>query len=83
MLFVLLITSLWVTEEPYQQSKLPLIFFLRYKNFRWFLENGYAVVFFHREESLKPYSRKFMHIFEHLQVNEEDGKVVGVFKDFF
>uniref|UniRef100_A0A914EGY7 DNA/pantothenate metabolism flavoprotein C-terminal domain-containing protein n=1 Tax=Acrobeloides nanus TaxID=290746 RepID=A0A914EGY7_9BILA len=43
----------------------------------WFLENGYAVVFFHREESLKPYSRKFMHIFEHLQVNEEDGKVVA------
>ncbi|VDD90875.1 unnamed protein product [Enterobius vermicularis] len=33
------------------------------------LENGYAVLFFHRTESLKPYSRKFGNLFEKLEVD--------------
>lgn len=43
---------------------------------RYFLEAGYAVIFFHREESLKPFSRQFPHLFEHLDV-DENGKVIG------
>ncbi|KAH7716957.1 DNA/pantothenate metabolism flavoprotein [Aphelenchoides avenae] len=41
----------------------------------YFLEAGYAVIFFHREESLKPFSRQFPHLFEHLDV-DENGKVI-------
>ncbi|CAK5071144.1 unnamed protein product [Meloidogyne enterolobii] len=40
----------------------------------YFLEKGYAVIFFHREESLKPYSRRYLHFFDHLDVTDE-GKV--------
>nr|CAD2192482.1 unnamed protein product [Meloidogyne enterolobii] len=40
----------------------------------YFLAKGYAVIFFHREESLKPYSRRYLHFFDHLDVTDE-GKV--------
>ncbi|KAE9415164.1 hypothetical protein Angca_003625, partial [Angiostrongylus cantonensis] len=35
----------------------------------YFLEAGYAVIFLHREESLKPFSRNFPHIFDSLRVD--------------
>ncbi|TKR77586.1 hypothetical protein L596_018528 [Steinernema carpocapsae] len=40
----------------------------------YFLEKGYAVIFFHRDESLKPFCRRFPHLFDHLKV-ENDGTV--------
>lgn len=40
----------------------------------YFLKAGYAVIFLHREESLKPFSRHYSHLFESLHL--EDGKVV-------
>ncbi|KAK0416737.1 hypothetical protein QR680_012653 [Steinernema hermaphroditum] len=41
----------------------------------YLLEKGYAVIFFHRDESLKPFCRKFPHLFERLTVTE-DGNVI-------
>ncbi|VDK20762.1 unnamed protein product [Anisakis simplex] len=35
----------------------------------YFLAKGYAVIFFYRDESLMPFSRKFPHLFENLEVN--------------
>ena len=43
----------------------------------YFLQQGYAVIFFHREESLKPFSRKYLHFFDHLDL-AEDGKVTVI-----
>uniref|UniRef100_A0A1I7XXX7 DFP domain-containing protein n=1 Tax=Steinernema glaseri TaxID=37863 RepID=A0A1I7XXX7_9BILA len=40
----------------------------------YFLDKGYAVIFFHREESLKPFCRRFPHLFDHLSLGE-DGSV--------
>jgi len=40
-----------------------------------FLESDYAVIFFHREESLKPFSRKYLHMFNNLDVTP-NGEVV-------
>ena len=42
----------------------------------YFLENDYAVIFFHREESLKPFSRKYPRLFDHLEV-APNGEVVA------
>ncbi|CAJ0941807.1 unnamed protein product, partial [Mesorhabditis belari] len=39
-----------------------------------FLRAGYAVIFFHREESLKPFSRKFVNLFADIEVI--DGKAI-------
>ncbi|KAI1728249.1 DNA / pantothenate metabolism flavoprotein domain-containing protein [Ditylenchus destructor] len=53
----------------------------------YFLEAGYAVIFLHREESLKPFSRKYTHLFDHLEViqnstvNNEPMVVVRDFPD--
>lgn len=49
-----------------------------FTGFRQLLENGYAVLFFHRTESLKPYSRKFGNLFEKLEV-DASGTVNGCF----
>ncbi|VDM41351.1 unnamed protein product [Toxocara canis] len=35
----------------------------------YFLAKGYAVIFFHRDESLMPFSRKYARLFENLEVN--------------
>ncbi|CAJ0597428.1 unnamed protein product [Cylicocyclus nassatus] len=40
----------------------------------YFLKAGYAVIFLHRDETLKPFSRLFPRVFNSLKV--EDGKVV-------
>nr|CDJ98264.1 DNA pantothenate metabolism flavoprotein domain containing protein [Haemonchus contortus] len=37
----------------------------------YFLKTGYAVIFLHREESLKPFSRNFPHIFESLKIDDD------------
>ncbi|KAI3413264.1 hypothetical protein GPALN_010762 [Globodera pallida] len=43
-----------------------------------FLRHGYSVIFFHRDESLKPFSRKYAHLFEHLEAtNGGQVKVTG------
>ncbi|KAL3071100.1 hypothetical protein niasHS_015842 [Heterodera schachtii] len=44
----------------------------------YFLRQGYNVIFFYRDESLKPFSRKYSHIFEHLETTDDGHvKVVG------
>ncbi|EFO27215.1 DNA/pantothenate metabolism flavoprotein [Loa loa] len=40
----------------------------------YFLMKGYAVIFFHRDNSLKPFRRKFCNLFDHLVVNNS-GKI--------
>uniref|UniRef100_A0A1I7TNI8 DFP domain-containing protein n=1 Tax=Caenorhabditis tropicalis TaxID=1561998 RepID=A0A1I7TNI8_9PELO len=42
----------------------------------FFLRAGYAVIFMHREESLKPFSRHFPNIFNSLTVDKTGEKVV-------
>lgn len=38
---------------------------------------GYAVIFFHRDNSLKPFRRKFCNLFDHLVVSNS-GKIEGL-----
>lgn len=38
---------------------------------------GYAVIFFHRDNSLKPFRRKFCNLFDHLVVSDS-GKIEGL-----
>ncbi|VDM96912.1 unnamed protein product [Thelazia callipaeda] len=42
-----------------------------------FLVEGYAVIFFHRDNSMKPFKRKFNDLFDHLVINSS-GKVEGL-----
>ncbi|RLV89131.1 Phosphopantothenate--cysteine ligase CAB2 [Spathaspora sp. JA1] len=45
----------------------------------YFLENGYAVIFLHREYSLQPYSRHYSHstncFLDYMTENDESGKI--------
>uniref|UniRef100_A0A0R3RTE4 DFP domain-containing protein n=1 Tax=Elaeophora elaphi TaxID=1147741 RepID=A0A0R3RTE4_9BILA len=43
----------------------------------YFLMKGYAVIFFHRDNSLKPFRRKFSNLFDHLVVTNS-GKIEGL-----
>ncbi|VBB30132.1 unnamed protein product [Acanthocheilonema viteae] len=43
----------------------------------YFLIKGYAVIFFHRDNSLKPFRRKFCNLFDHLVVNNS-GRIEGL-----
>lgn len=42
----------------------------------FFLRSGYAVIFMHREESLKPFSRHFPNIFNSLKLDETGEQVI-------
>lgn len=42
----------------------------------YFLRAGYAVIFMHREESLKPFSRHFPNVFNSLTLDESSGTVI-------
>ena len=44
-----------------------------------FLQKGYAVIYFHREESLKPFSRNYANLFGHLDVTADGTVVVNGF----
>lgn len=44
---------------------------------------GYAVIFLHRDESLKPFERKFSNLFQLLRTNKDTGVVEGKFFDTY
>lgn len=82
MSFVLLIIFLWELEERPVASYFTFIILINIF-FRYFLSMGYAVIFLYREESLKPFSRKYHHqLFDHLRI-DDNGTVKGIYSICF